>query len=270
MGRSEVSTAGDYYPGGGSGELPEHTATLGSFALDKYEVTVGRFREFLAAYDAWHGSSGNPVAGAGANPNAVNTGWGQSWTVTGGDLVADAATFALMLNCDTAYQTWTNTPANNEGFAINCVTWYEAFAFCIWDLGRLPTEAEWEYAAAGGSENRLYPWGTTAPDATRANFAGCAGCTNSPRVAVGSYPAGAGRWGHRDLAGGLWEWVFDYDGAYASDPCVSCVDVFGTLRVMRGGGFSMDAPRLRAALRDKLQAQNRSGLSLGFRCARDP
>ncbi len=50
-------------------------------------------------------------------------------------------------------------PGTNETYAINCMTWYEAFAFWVWAGGRLPIEAEWEYAAAGGDENRLYPWG---------------------------------------------------------------------------------------------------------------
>ena len=52
------------------------------------------------------------------------------------------------------YQTWT---ANNDNLPMNCITWFEAFAFCIWDGGRLPTELEWNYAAAGGSSQNVYP-----------------------------------------------------------------------------------------------------------------
>jgi formylglycine-generating enzyme required for sulfatase activity len=71
----------------------------------------------------------------------------------------------------------------NDQYPMNCVNWYEAFAFCIWDGGRLPTEAEWEYAAAGGDENRIYPWGNDVAEPLPASYAATG---NSPRIAVGS------------------------------------------------------------------------------------
>ena len=69
-------------------------------------------------------------------------------------------------------------PGANESLPINCITWYEAFAFCAWDGGFLPTEAEWNYAAAGGSEQRAYPWSnpptSTTIDCSHANYDDCA------------------------------------------------------------------------------------------------
>jgi len=71
-----------------------------------------------------------------------------------------APTNANLASC-APYSTWTSTAESQENLPVNCVNWYEAYAFCIWDGGFLPSEAEWEYAAAGGSQQREYPWGST-------------------------------------------------------------------------------------------------------------
>src|SRR5208337_5313332 len=67
------------------------------------------------------------------------------------------------LTCAQQHSTWTPSPGTQENLPVGCVTWYEAYAFCIWDGGFLPSGAEWEYAAAGVSQQREYPWGSTAP-----------------------------------------------------------------------------------------------------------
>jgi len=260
MGRSEDSAAADYYPAGAANELPEHQATVAPFALDKYEVTVGRFRKFMAAYDSWHAVNGNPTIGAGAHPSIAGTGWGQSWAVGGEGLPADAATLRTKLEF-----TSTCTEATGvETDPVACVKWYVAFAFCIWDGGRLPTEAEWEYAAAGGNQNFLYPWGKSEPADNLANYAG------TPFVSVGSRPAGAAYWGHQDLAGSLWELTFDWlaDDYYAKGVCVNCANTTpASARVIRGGSCFWGGTNLRAASRgsyDPIYYDN----NIGFRCAR--
>jgi formylglycine-generating enzyme required for sulfatase activity len=283
MGRSEVSTASDYYSGGGSDEVPEHNAIVATYALDKYEVTVGRFRKFVAAYDAWHATAvpQNPVDNAGAYPIAANTGWGRSWTTSSKDLPTDSTELVAALKCNASYNpsyhTWNDdSTAGYEAYPINCVSWYMAFAFCIWDGGRLPTEAEWEYAAAGGSDNDLYPWGSAAPSSNLANFDTCTGCISSPFVAVGSYqPAGNARWGHTDLAGSMWEWVFDWylNGYYgttsvpaACDNCANTANLMAN-RVIRGGGWYYGTYPLRVAERS-YDLPSRHNPYHGFRCAR--
>ena len=70
------------------------------------------------------------------------------------------------LACSSAYDSWTSTAGTNENLPINCVNWWEAYAFCIWDGGFLPSDAEAGYAAAGGDEQREYPWGSMTPGTT--------------------------------------------------------------------------------------------------------
>ncbi|HEX5058421.1 MAG TPA: formylglycine-generating enzyme family protein, partial [Kofleriaceae bacterium] len=159
---------------------------------------------------------------------------------------------------------------------INCLSWYDAMAFCIWDGGFLPTEAEWNYAASGGSEQRVYPWSNPPTmevvDCQHVNYYnGTDYCVNPPTggtLRVGTHsPLGDGRWGHADIAGNIWEWVLDYDAAYAT-PCDNCAQLTpGTNRGMRGGYFKNSMGNMRAANRSSNQPVDRPQY-LGVRCAR--
>lgn len=251
-----------------SNEQPEHVVTVSSFALDKYEVTVGRFRAFVKAGGGTQKSP--PAIGDGAHPRIAGTGWSSDWNI---HLPADHdALIAAVRGKKFDEYTWTDTVGQSETYPMNCVNWYQAFAFCIWDGGRLPTEAEWEYAVAGGDENRLYPWGNDVTEPVPANYNGRP--LNSPFFAVGSYPTGNGRWGHADLAGSVSEWVFDgMDSDWYTttrDSCRDCANTTdGLRRVMRGEGFGAAAVALRATARyGREPTVHYEGY--GFRCARDP
>jgi formylglycine-generating enzyme len=246
-------------------------ATVTAFRLDKYEVTVGRFRAFRAAWEAGY----RPALGAGKHSH-LNMGQGLSDGNGGYEGGWDAAWQAQVNVADSAregsYTTWTATPSGNENLPINYVSWFEGFAFCVWDGGFLPSETEWEYAAAGGSEERTYPWGTAAPDCDRANFvldgSSCSG-TSTHSNPVGSLPLGDGVWKHSDLGGNVREWCLDLD-APLTPQCSDCVQLAtGTLRSCRGGANAQNAEPLAAAARVAINPTTRA-TTTGFRCARAP
>jgi formylglycine-generating enzyme required for sulfatase activity len=243
---------------------PSFPATVSTFLLDKYLITVGRFRQFIAAWDGgWR-----PVAGDGKHAHLnggrglvagivdsgiqYETGWDISWSATLATSDSDWNTH-LTTDCGAQpSQVWTQSLGANENLPVTCLTWYEAYAFCVWDGGFLPSEAEWNYAAAGGDEQRVYPWSSppvsTTIDCSYANYAGAGNGTHQVCVApptgqennVGSQPKGNGKWGHADLAGQQWEWVLDWTGNYPT-PCMDCANLgsgdANHYRVVRGGTY---------------------------------
>ncbi|MEO7038237.1 MAG: SUMF1/EgtB/PvdO family nonheme iron enzyme [Polyangiaceae bacterium] len=250
---------------------PNYPATVSAFRLDTYEITVGRFRNF------WKGYPGNiPASGSGKNPNnPSDRGWDATWNASA--LPASQAQLTANISCFLPeYQTWT---AGNDALPMNCIDWYEAQAFCIWDGGRLPTEAEWNYAAAGGTAQRAYPWGSAAPDCSyaNANFHGAAGGTDycvapgtdrANRVGSES-PKGDGLYGQADLAGNVWEWAQDWYASPYPKPCDNCAyDEVHFGRVLRGGSFYVDDPSsLLTSYRSDPEPSDRDW-DIGARCAR--
>ncbi len=275
------------YTNDGTGATEENDpAVVSSFRLDKYPVTVGRFRRFVNVFYPPDGGAGFvPPAGSGKHTH-VNGGKGlvnsdNSSEYETGWLASDNANIAptaANLACDPGpYATWTPTAGPNEHLPINCVNWWEAYAFCIWDGGFLPSEAEYEYAAAGGNEQREYPWGAVPLD-TSNQYAiyGClypnesGGCNDVSNIApVGTASRGAGRWGQLDLAGNVWQWNIDWYAAYA-DPCADCAYLtLGSQRASRGGDFGSDGRKLVPQYRSNETAEPRTKV-VGFRCARAP
>lgn len=257
-------------------------ATVRSFQLDTFEVSVGRFRAFVEAGQAVQAVA--PSAGAGAHPWISNSGWRTIWN---SELAPNRAALESALACS-SNATWTATAGAHEQHPINCVNWFEAMAFCAWDGGFLPTEAEWNLAATGGTEQRVYPWSTPPSSTTisldHANYAtqsaitgemrcfadGDPGCTIADILQVGTRPAGRGRWGHDDLAGNVTEWSLDILDDYEV-PCTDCggtpSHITGGYRMLRGGSYHDEVSRALTRSRTTFEDVGRAD-DIGFRCAR--
>jgi formylglycine-generating enzyme required for sulfatase activity len=252
---------------------PAGPATIAAFRLDRFEVTVGRFRRFVAAGGGT--AALVPPAGLGAHPSLLGSGWQSSWNA---ELEPDAASLMARLQSGPGH-TWTNAPGANEARPINHVVWLEAFAFCAWDGGRLPTEAELSFAAVGGSEQRVYPWSVPPSSSViDSSYAahdclgdGLPACADADLRPVGSYsPKGDGRWGHADLVGNVAEWALDQWNAAWLLPCTDCArlraDLY-TFRISGGGDYRTDPSDLTGAKRRDLSAFYRWDRQ-GLRCAR--
>ena len=164
------------------------------------------------------------------------------------------------------------TPPNfNRGWGkddhpIVNVTWDEAKAYCQWAAGRLPTEAEWEYAARGGKEGLKYPWGNGITHENANYGKGTEGTTSTS--SVGSYPPNG--FGLCDMAGNVWEWVADWyeENYYASPPARDPKGPSaGQGRVLRGGSWVGNPVLLRTSSRVGLAPGFRL-YNVGFRCTR--
>jgi formylglycine-generating enzyme required for sulfatase activity len=270
--------------------------TVGAFRMDAYEVTVARFRRYVAA--------GMPAPPA--NAVVVTRGVVIGPEAPGARPVVEpyVANQPLPMNMYAdAFCNWGTTPTAWESDPINCVDWNTAMAFCVWDGGRLPTEAEWEFAARyrplqddTGNERRRgrrYPWGDREPTCDDANFDRCD--TGYPRATrpVGTGMNGVGNqptWlGLYDLAGNLEEYTADHFESYAGDCwtrtgsarfsmrdplCVVPPPQPGNMQRFspstRGGSLAQPAALVRGSTRSGGLHRDSPMRDVGFRCVRMP
>jgi sulfatase modifying factor 1 len=253
-------------------------ARVSDFQLDRFEVTHARFQNFIAS--GWRPTEGEGKhrhlnGGRGlvdlSQADGYETGWQKGWSFQPGTCVLKE-----------------NDPTPRGDEPARCIRdWLEAYAFCIWDGGFLPSEAEWYYAASGGVENRMYPWPGFSIDCNKANYNNSACPDNGGPARVGSRsPQGDGRWEQADLSGSVWEWVLDFydaDGYLPCDDCMNGADG-GLGRSLRGGSFENPLPEDDESEKHKLETTHRSYIDpnasdlppdfdapgVGFRCARPP
>jgi formylglycine-generating enzyme required for sulfatase activity len=157
---------------------------------------------------------------------------------------------------------------NGDDYPVVGASWYHARDYCAWAGARLPTEAEWEYAARGSAENK-HPWGDEAPNCGLAQFVEC---YESKTVPVGSFPDSASWVEALDMSGNVWEWVNDWydDNYYANSPADNPPGPeSGVAKVLRGGSWSYNGSALRGANRDDYYPDSRYD-DFGFRCVVSP
>lgn len=231
---------------------PAHIVALDDFWIDQTEVTNAMFSEFL-------NQMGNQIEDEIPwwEPGAGSRG------VVYGHILEHEGTFAVH--------------SGYEDYPVIEVSWYGAAAYCSWVGGRLPTEAEWEFAARG-PQSLIYPWGN-AFDGSRVNYCDI-NChyrwqdrTSDDGAAtwtvVGSYPSGASWCGALDMVGNVWEWVADWwSGDYfANSPRDNPQGPdSGSLVVARGGSWFDEPPALRAFTRTGLTHSSYRMHWVGIRC----
>jgi eukaryotic-like serine/threonine-protein kinase len=242
-------------------EKPPHRVVLAPFCLDALEVTVERYKACSDRGDCRRAAKDNTWPG-------IKPGQAKIYD----PLCTE------------------NDPALNAKLPINCIDWEQARKFCERAGGRLPSEAEWEFAARG-SDGRTYPWGDEPPNGKLLNACGkecIAWMTKHPdpdqRIAsmftdddgfptiapVGSFPEGGSAWGILDIVGNVSEWVADWyapyptGGAVLTDPQGPHT---GKERVIRGGAWNGSSPSsVRPAYRFHAPPDHRTH-GIGFRCA---
>lgn len=235
-------------------ERPQHEVTLAAFYIDQYEVNVEQFAALLNRLRRYAGSCDGFDC---AHPRDVA---GYTSYLLQDDLGDGVVQFYAL----TGY----------ANYPINHVSWYGASFYCQSVGGRLPTEAEWEYAARG-TDGRIYPWGNEPPNKERAVYQSD---SFEELLPVNALPRGASAFGVYGMAGSMWEWVADWydENYYAQNAAEGIVanpagPEIGLTKSIRGGAWPNNNQK------DRIRAANRSSLdptffssTVGFRCAYDP
>jgi formylglycine-generating enzyme required for sulfatase activity len=232
---------------------PHHTIRIDDFYIDKYEVSNRQFAAFLSN----------------VKPSEGEKGLRWNWIVLRSDLSEKKrenmwpTEIVYEKNRYRAFDGFENYPALT-------VTWDAADAYCEWAGKRLPTEAEWEKAARGGLEKKVYPWGNEIPT-SGVNFdkRWRLNTEPSPTVPVGYYLANG--YGLYNIVGNVWEWCSDwYDPNYykkSPDRNPKGPET-GFQKVLRGGSWFNDAMGIRVAVRNWASPVT-TNEDVGFRCAMD-
>ena len=224
-------------------EEPVHIVFINAFYIDKYEVTNAQYKQFVDANPQWQ---------------------------------KDRIDKALHKGGYLALWNGNEYPSGKANYPVVYVSWYAAMAYAQWAGKRLPTEAEWEYAARGGLSGQKYPWGNEL-DRSKANYYNS---NDSNMTPVGTYPPNG--YGLYDMVGSVWEWCLDeyHDDFYARSPRENpisgaitidwVIDNFTNIktpRTLRSGSWGSYPAALRVSFRSGDPPTNVAEV-IGIRCVR--
>ena len=256
-------------------EKPAHDVVVAAFGMSRTEITVGQFRSFID-------STGHVTD---AEKNSAGFEGCYVWTENGG-ISRSNASWKWQKG-----KSWRNPGyAQNGKYPATCVSWNDASAYAKW-LGsvtgkhyRLPTEAEWEYAARAGHASR-YDFGDDAkklcryangadktPSPNGSNWSGRLKCTDEHWFSAPVATFQANALGLHDMQGNVWEWVEDtWSPGYQNTPTDGRAHLTGQAeqRVLRGGAWDGGEKMLRVTNRSKGKAGSRAAMT-GFRLVANP
>jgi formylglycine-generating enzyme required for sulfatase activity len=246
---------GDTRGEGFSDELPTHSVTLNSFYIGKYEVTQAEYAQYMQPGNSWSSDFG-----IGDDYPAYYVSWYAIIKYCNLRSMAEGLTPVYSISGSTDPANWGNVPTSDNS------TWNAAI--CNWNANgyRLPTEAEWEYAARGATNTPDYLYSGSDDINAVAWYAGNTSPNGSEPVGTKS-PNGLGIY---DMTGNLWEWCWDWYSSsyYSSSPSSNPTGpASGSFRRDRGGSWYNGFSSCRVAYRYSLYPKDGS-CAVGFRLCR--
>ncbi|MBF2063796.1 MAG: ergothioneine biosynthesis protein EgtB [Calothrix sp. C42_A2020_038] len=225
-------------------ERAAHYVYLDTYFIDRYPITVGKYREFIES---------------GGYENA------QYWSNTG---------WAWLRSEQVKQPLYWPDVSHNDNHPVMGVSYYEAEAYAKFVGKRLPTEAEWEKAARWDVEanrSRTYPWGEEEPSQEFCNCAFSNIINTTQTTPVNAYPKGQSAYGMYDALGNVWEWTNSWFDAYQGFehypyPGYSQVYFDGKHKVLKGASWATRPTAMRASFRNWYYPHIRQ-IFAGFRCA---